>query len=64
MTPKGFPGTVSDGIIAAFRENHSFIQITAPIYRAWREYAMLRDQSRILVFGLTRRGNNRTAAQN
>jgi Trypsin-like peptidase domain len=29
--PTGLTGTVSDGIIAAFRENHSFIQITAPI---------------------------------
>src|ERR1700692_3684416 len=29
--PTGLTGTVSDGIIAAFRKNHSFIQITAPI---------------------------------
>jgi hypothetical protein len=29
--PEGFQGTVSDGIIAAFREGRSYIQITAPI---------------------------------
>jgi S1-C subfamily serine protease len=29
--PTGLQGTVSDGLIAAFRENHSLIQITAPI---------------------------------
>jgi S1-C subfamily serine protease len=29
--PKGLTGRVSDGIISAFRENHSYIQITAPI---------------------------------
>jgi hypothetical protein len=29
--PTGLMGTVSDGIISAFRENHSLIQITAPI---------------------------------
>jgi len=29
--PTGLQGTVSDGLIAAFRENHSMIQITAPI---------------------------------
>lgn len=29
--PDGLQGTVSDGLIAAFRENHSMIQITAPI---------------------------------
>jgi S1-C subfamily serine protease len=29
--PTGLQGTVSDGLIAAFRQNHSLIQITAPI---------------------------------
>lgn len=29
--PEGLEGTVSDGIISAFRENRSMIQITAPI---------------------------------
>ncbi len=29
--PEGLEGTVSDGIISAFRENRSWIQITAPI---------------------------------
>jgi len=29
--PTGLMGTVSDGIISAFRENHSMIQLTAPI---------------------------------
>src|SRR6516165_3123530 len=29
--PTGLMGTVSDGIISAFRENHSMIQVTAPI---------------------------------
>ena len=29
--PHGLQGTVSDGLIAAFRDNHSMIQITAPI---------------------------------
>ena len=29
--PTGLTGTVSDGIISAFRRNHSLIQITAPI---------------------------------
>jgi S1-C subfamily serine protease len=29
--PQGLQGTVSDGIIASFRDNHSLIQITAPI---------------------------------
>ena len=29
--PEGLRGTVSDGIISAFRENRSLIQITAPI---------------------------------
>jgi S1-C subfamily serine protease len=29
--PKGLKGTVSDGIISSFRDNHSLIQITAPI---------------------------------
>jgi Trypsin-like peptidase domain len=29
--PTGLQGTVSDGLIAAFRENRSLIQITAPI---------------------------------
>jgi tetratricopeptide (TPR) repeat protein len=29
--PEGLEGTVSTGIISAFRENRSFIQITAPI---------------------------------
>ena len=29
--PTGLTGGVSDGIISAFRENHSLIQITAPI---------------------------------
>jgi len=29
--PIGLQGTVSDGLIAAFRENRSMIQITAPI---------------------------------
>jgi tetratricopeptide (TPR) repeat protein len=29
--PEGFQGTVSNGIISAFRENRSIIQITAPI---------------------------------
>jgi serine protease Do len=29
--PEGFQGTVSDGIIAAFREGRSYTQITAPI---------------------------------
>jgi hypothetical protein len=31
--PEGLEGTVSDGIISAFRENRSWIQITAPISR-------------------------------
>jgi S1-C subfamily serine protease len=30
-SPEGLEGTVSDGIISAFRDNRSFIQITAPI---------------------------------
>jgi trypsin-like peptidase len=30
-SPEGLPGTVSNGIISAFRENRSMIQITAPI---------------------------------
>src|SRR5262249_45270986 len=30
-SPEGLQGTVSDGIISAFRENRSMIQITAPI---------------------------------
>jgi hypothetical protein len=30
--PTGLTGTVSDGIISAFRENRSLIQITAPIF--------------------------------
>jgi S1-C subfamily serine protease len=29
--PEGLQGTVSNGIISAFRENRSLIQITAPI---------------------------------
>jgi serine protease Do len=29
--PRGLEGTVSEGIISAFRENRSYIQITAPI---------------------------------
>jgi serine protease Do len=29
--PEGLEGTVSDGIISAFRDNRSMIQITAPI---------------------------------
>jgi S1-C subfamily serine protease len=29
--PSGLQGTVSDGLIASFRQNHSLIQITAPI---------------------------------
>ena len=30
-SPTGLMGTVSDGVISAFRENRSLIQITAPI---------------------------------
>lgn len=29
--PEGLQGTVSNGIISAFRENRSYIQITAPV---------------------------------
>jgi serine protease Do len=29
--PEGLQGTVSDGIVSAFRENRTYIQITAPI---------------------------------
>jgi S1-C subfamily serine protease len=29
--PTGFTGTGSNGIISAFRENHSYFQITAAI---------------------------------
>jgi serine protease Do len=30
-SPEGLQGTVTEGIISAFRENRSMIQITAPI---------------------------------
>src|SRR6516164_1626234 len=49
--PIGLMGTVSDGIISALRENHSLIQITAPMDQATAERVAQLIKDRVTVPG-------------
>jgi serine protease Do len=46
--PEGFEGTVSDGIISAFRENRSMIQITAPVSHGSSGSPVLDESGQVL----------------
>jgi Trypsin-like peptidase domain len=46
--PEGLEGTVSDGIISAFRENRSMIQITAPVSHGSSGSPVLDESGRVL----------------
>jgi hypothetical protein len=46
--PEGLEGTVSDGIISAFRENRSMIQITAPISHGSSGSPVLDESGQVL----------------
>lgn len=46
--PEGFAGTVSDGIISAFRENRSMIQITAPVSHGSSGSPVLNESGQVL----------------
>jgi hypothetical protein len=46
--PEGFEGTVSDGIISAFRENRSLIQITAPVSHGSSGSPVLNESGQVL----------------
>jgi serine protease Do len=46
--PEGLEGTVSDGIISAFRDNRSMIQITAPISSGLRGSTVLDESGKVL----------------
>jgi S1-C subfamily serine protease len=46
--PEGFEGTVSEGIISAFRENRSMIQITAPISHGSSGSPVLDESGQVL----------------
>jgi hypothetical protein len=46
--PEGFEGTVSDGIISAFRENRSMIQITAPVSHGSSGSPVLNESGQVL----------------
>ena len=46
--PEGLEGTVSDGIISAFRENRSMIQITAPVSHGSSGSPVLNESGQVL----------------
>ena len=46
--PEGFEGTVSDGIISAFREKRSIIQITAPVSHGSSGSPVLNESGQVL----------------
>jgi tetratricopeptide (TPR) repeat protein len=58
--PEGLQGTVSDGIISAFRENRSYIQITAPISPGSSGSPVLDESGQVIGMAtlLTKEGQN------
>ena len=46
--PTGLTGTASDGIISAFRENRSLLQITAPISPGWRGSPVMDEDGQVI----------------
>src|SRR6516162_1004389 len=46
--PTGLTATVSDGIISAFRENRSLLQITAPISPGWRGSPVMDEDGQVI----------------
>jgi hypothetical protein len=47
-SPEGLQGTVSDGLVAAIRENGQYIQITAPISRGSSGSPVLNEQGQVI----------------
>jgi hypothetical protein len=46
--PEGLEGTVSDGLVAAIRENGQYIQITAPISRGSSGSPVLNEEGKVI----------------
>src|SRR6516225_9395050 len=46
--PTGLTGTASDGIISAFRENRSLLQITAPISPGWSGSPVMDENGQVI----------------
>jgi hypothetical protein len=58
-SPEGLQGTVSEGIISAFRENRSIIQITAPISPGSSGSPVMNESGEVIgVATMTREGQN------
>jgi serine protease Do len=47
--PEGLSGTVSDGLISAFRENRSLMQITAPISQGSSGSPVMDEKGRVIA---------------